>query len=61
MKVTHSGGVEIGIGAMVHLGKNVSFRLEYDKVRFDEVLELAGFQVDSPDMTIISGSIVVRF
>lgn len=55
------GGVEIGIGAMVHLGKNASFRLEYDKVRFDEVLELAGFQVDSPDMTIISGSIVVRF
>jgi len=54
-------GVEYGIGAMVNLGKNVSLRFEYDKVRFDEVLELAGFQVDSPDMSIFSGSIVIRF
>lgn len=54
-------GVQIGLGGMVNLGKNVSLRVEYDRIRFDEALELADFQVDSPDMNIITGSIILRF
>ena len=54
-------GVQVGIGGMVNLGKNASFRLEYNRVRFDEALSLAGFEVDSPDMNIITGSIILRF
>ncbi|MFC1665664.1 outer membrane protein, partial [Pseudomonadota bacterium] len=55
------GGVQFGIGGMINLGKNVSIRVEYDRVQFDDAVELAGYQVDTPDMNVITGSIIFRF
>lgn len=51
----------LGFGAEIHLTEAVSVRGEWERHSFDEVLEIAGVEIDTPDIDVISAGLVIRF
>lgn len=56
-----AAAVVFGAGAEIHLSENVSLRGEWERHSFDEVLEIAGVEVQAPDVDLLSASLVLRF
>lgn len=56
-----AAGVVLGVGGEVHLTEQVSIRGEWERHSFDEALELAGVEIEAPDIDLLSASLVLRF
>lgn len=56
-----AAGLVVGAGAEVHLTPQVSIRGEWERHSFDEALEIAGVEIEAPDIDLLSASIVFRF
>lgn len=56
-----AGGVVLGVGGEVNLTEQVSIRGEWERHSFDEALELAGVEIEAPDIDLLSASLVLRF
>jgi len=58
-----SGAVAVvfGAGAEIHLTESVSLRGEWERHSFDEALDIAGVEIEAPDVDLLSASVVVRF
>lgn len=56
-----AAGVVLGVGGEVHLTDQVSIRGEWERHSFDEALELAGVEIEAPDIDLLSASLVFRF
>jgi len=54
-------GVVFGAGAELHLTPSLSLRGEWERHSFDEALDVAGIDVDAPDIELLSASLVLRF
>lgn len=56
-----TGALVYGIGGAINLGRNVSVRVEWERLSFDKAFDLAGVSVEAPDVDVISGTVVIRF
>lgn len=56
-----AAGLVFGAGAEVHLTPQVSIRGEWERHSFDEALDIAGVEIEAPDIDLLSASIVFRF
>jgi OmpA-OmpF porin, OOP family len=56
-----AAGLVFGGGGEVHLSEQVSIRGEWERHSFDEALDLAGVEVEAPDIDLLSVSLIVRF
>lgn len=56
-----AAAVVFGAGAEIHLTESVSVRGEWERHSFDEVLDIAGVEVEAPDIDLLSASLVLRF
>ena len=55
------GTLLVGLGGAINLGRNVSVRVEWERYAFDETLKLANIDVETPDIDVFSGVLVIRF
>jgi len=53
-------GVSFGAGGAINFGR-LTFRVEWERYSFDEVLRVAGVEIDTPDIDLISGSVLIHF
>jgi OmpA-OmpF porin, OOP family len=51
----------LGFGGEVHLSEQVSIRAEWERHSFDEALDIAGVEIEAPDIELISASLIFRF
>lgn len=58
---TTAGTLVVGAGGAINLGRNATIRVEWERYAFDETLELAQRDVDTPNVDVFSASIVFRF
>jgi hypothetical protein len=58
---TSVAGLIYGFGGGINLGQNISLRLEWERYSYDEVLRVAGIDIDAPKVDVISGSFIYRF
>lgn len=58
---TGAAGVIFGVGGILRLTDNIGIRAEWERHSFDEALELAGEEIDAPDIDMVSGSVFVAF
>lgn len=56
-----AAGFVFGAGGEVHLSEQISIRAEWERHSFDEALELAGIEVEAPDIDLLSASLILRF
>jgi len=54
-------GFTFGAGGALNLTRHVTLRLEWERHSFDEAFEIAGEEIDAPDIDLISGSLLLRF
>lgn len=54
-------GLVFGFGAEVHLTEQLSIRGEWERHSFDEALDIAGIEVEAPDIDLLSAGLVLRF
>lgn len=55
------GTLIVGAGGAINLGPNVSIRVEWTRYAFDQTLNLANVDIDTPDINTYVGSIIIRF
>jgi hypothetical protein len=58
---TGVAGIIFGFGGGINLGQNIALRLEWERYSYDEVLRVAGIDIDAPKVDVISGSFIYRF
>jgi hypothetical protein len=58
---TGVAGLIYGFGGGINIGQNISLRLEWERYSYDEVLRVAGIDIDAPKVDVISGSFIYRF
>ena len=58
---TSVAGLIYGFGGGINIGENIALRLEWERYSYDEVLRVAGIDVDAPKVDVISGSFIYRF
>jgi len=58
---TGAVGVVFGVGGEIHIAENLSLRAEWERHSFDEALEIAGVEIDAPDIDFLSASVLLRF
>ena len=51
----------IGAGGAINLGRNATIRVEWERYAFDETLNLAQIDVDTPDVDVFSATLIFRF
>lgn len=56
-----AGAVVFGAGGEVHLTEQISVRAEWERHSFDEAFEIAGVEIEAPDIDLVSASFVIRF
>lgn len=56
-----AAGVVFGFGGEVHLNEQVSIRAEWERHSFDEALDIAGIELEAPDIDLLSAGLIVRF
>jgi len=56
-----AAGLVFGVGGEVHLTPQVSIRGEWERHSFDEALDIAGVEIEAPDIDLLSASLIVRF
>jgi len=56
-----AAGLVFGFGAEVHLTEQLSIRGEWERHSFDEALDIAGIEVEAPDIDLLSAGLVLRF
>lgn len=57
---TSGGTLMWGAGGAVNLG-NFSIRIEWQRYAFDETLDLAQIDIDTPDINVYSATLIYRF
>jgi len=55
------GTIVFGAGGAINLGRNATIRVEWERYAFDETLELARIDVDTPDIDVFSATLIFRF
>jgi len=55
------GSLSYGLGAGFNLGERITLRFEWERYSLDEVFDIADKDIDSPDIDLLSGTLVVRF
>lgn len=56
-----AAGLVFGAGAEIQLTPNIAVRGEWERHSFDEALEIAGVEIDAPDIDMLSAGIVFSF
>lgn len=56
-----AAGLVFGVGGEFHLTEQLSLRGEWERHSFDEALEIAGVEIEAPDIDLLSASLVLRF
>lgn len=56
-----AAGVVFGGGGEIHLSEQVSIRGEWERHSFDEALDIAGVEIEAPDIDLLSLSLILRF
>ena len=56
-----AAGVTFGAGGALNLTRHISLRLEWERHSFDEAFDIAGEEIDAPDIDLVSGSVLLRF
>lgn len=51
----------IGAGGAINLGRNATIRVEWERYAFDETLQLAQIDVDTPNVDVFSATLIFRF
>ena len=55
------GTILFGAGGAINLGRNATIRVEWERYAFDETLELARIDVDTPNIDVFSATLIFRF
>ncbi len=55
------GTIVFGAGGAINLGRNATIRVEWERYAFDETLELAQIDVDTPNIDVFSATLIFRF
>lgn len=58
---TGAAALVFGAGAEIRLTETVAIRGEWERHSFDEALEIAGIEVEAPDVDVLSASLVISF
>ena len=58
---TGVAGLIYGFGGGINLGQNIALRVEWERYSYDEVLRVAGIDIDAPKVDVISASFIYRF
>lgn len=58
---TGAAALVFGAGAEIHLTEQVAIRAEWERHSFDEALEIAGVEIDAPDIDVLSAGLVISF
>ena len=58
---TGVAGLVYGFGGGINLGQNIALRVEWERYSYDEVLRVAGIDIDAPKVDVISASFIYRF
>lgn len=56
-----AAGLVFGAGGEVHLTEQISIRGEWERHSFDEALDIAGVEIEAPDIDLLSASVILRF
>lgn len=56
-----TGALVFGVGGAINLGRQVTLRVEWERLSFNKAFDLAGVEIEAPDVDVISGAVVVRF
>ena len=56
-----AAGLVFGVGGEIHLTEQISLRAEWERHSFDEALEIAGVEIEAPDIDLLSASLILRF
>lgn len=58
---TGAAALVFGAGAEINLTDSISIRGEWERHSFDEALEIAGIEIDTPDVDVLTAGVVIRF
>lgn len=56
-----AAGLVFGVGAEIQLTPNLAIRGEWERHSFDEALDIAGVEIDAPDVDMLSAGVVLSF
>lgn len=56
-----AGAVVFGAGGEVYLTEQIAVRAEWERHSFDEAFDIAGVEIEAPDIDLVSASLVFRF
>ncbi len=56
-----AAGFTFGAGGALNITPHLTLRLEWERHSFDEAFDIAGEEIDAPDIDLFSGSLLFRF
>ncbi len=56
-----AAGFAFGAGGALNLSRHLTLRLEWERHSFDEAFDIAGEEIDAPDVDLLTGSLLWRF